>query len=164
MQHAMHSGSSSMDAKAGKSHYRMLLIMTVVSFIAMYVLMYAMVNEVRNAHFNLNQVYMAGLMTAAMVVIELGLMRSMYQHRKLNAAILAAGAAALLLFWFVIRQQGAIGDRQFMHSMIPHHASAILMCQQATITDAEVKRICGAIVSSQQAEIDQMNAILRRTR
>ena len=44
--------------------------------------------------------------------------------------------------------------------MIPHHAGAILMCEQAAIEDAEIKDLCGAIVSSQQAEIDQMKAKL----
>jgi hypothetical protein len=50
-----------------------LLIMTVLMFIAMYWLMYAMVDRLANVYPNLNQVYMAGLMTAPMVLIELAL-------------------------------------------------------------------------------------------
>jgi uncharacterized protein (DUF305 family) len=46
--------------------------------------------------------------------------------------------------------------------MIAHHAGAILMCEQAPIQDAEIKDLCGNIISSQQTEIDQMKAILRR--
>lgn len=52
-----------------------------------------------------------------------------------------------------------IGDRQFLRSMIPHHASAILMCEQAGISDARIKQLCAApqgIIASQQAEIQQM--------
>ncbi|HEY0157898.1 MAG TPA: DUF305 domain-containing protein [Thermoanaerobaculia bacterium] len=46
--------------------------------------------------------------------------------------------------------------------MIPHHAGAILMCQQATLQDPELKVLCDGIVRGQQQEIDQLNAILRR--
>jgi uncharacterized protein (DUF305 family) len=46
--------------------------------------------------------------------------------------------------------------------MIPHHAGAILMCEQAAIEDSEIRELCGTIISSQQAEIGQMKAILRR--
>jgi uncharacterized protein (DUF305 family) len=46
--------------------------------------------------------------------------------------------------------------------MIPHHAGAILMCEQASIVDPEIKELCGTITSSQQTEIDQMKAILQR--
>lgn len=45
--------------------------MTLLSFAAMYVLMYAMVDRFGNVFNNVNQVYMAGLMAAAMVLIEL---------------------------------------------------------------------------------------------
>ena len=61
-----------------------------------------------------------------------------------------------------IRRQVAIGDVQFLKSMIPHHASAILMCKQAPIDALEIKHLCQAIISSQQSEIDQMKAMLAR--
>lgn len=141
-------------------HYKRFLIMIVLHFIAMYIFMYAMVNAFANVFNSLNQVYMAALMTASMVLIELPLMRSMYQSNKLNIIIIAAGAVVLIGSWFAIRQQAAISDRQFLRSMIPHHAGAILMCQQAPIQDAEIKRLCEQIISSQQREIDQMNAKL----
>jgi hypothetical protein len=46
-----------------QNHYRHLLIMTALSFASMYVLMHAMVNTFANVYSNLNQVYMAALMT-----------------------------------------------------------------------------------------------------
>jgi uncharacterized protein (DUF305 family) len=46
--------------------------------------------------------------------------------------------------------------------MIPHHAGAILMCNEAQLTDPEVKRLCEGIVASQEREIAQMKAKLRR--
>lgn len=141
-------------------HYGLLLVMAVLSFVSMYALMYAMVNRFANVYMNLNQVYMAGLMAAPMVIIELALMGAMYRDRRKNAAIMAASLVALGMFWTFIREQTAIADRQFLRSMIPHHAGAILMCEEALIRDPEIKELCGAIVSSQQSEIDQMKAKL----
>ncbi len=49
--------------------YARLAAMTVLSFISMYILMYAMVDQLANVYPNINQFYMAGLMTAPMVII-----------------------------------------------------------------------------------------------
>ena len=141
-------------------HYRRLLLMAALSFAAMYGLMYAMVDAWANVYANLNQAYMAGLMTAPLVVIELLLMRGMYRDRRRNLVILAASVLGGIACFALIRQQSAIGDRQFLRSMIPHHAGAILMCEQAPIRDSEIKALCKNIVSGQQAEIDQMKAKL----
>lgn len=135
--------------------------MTGLSFLAMYALMYAMVNAFSNVFVNVNNLYMAGLMAAPMVVFELLVMRSMYGDARLNALVGGAAIVIGVAFFTLIRQQGAVGDRQFLRSMIPHHASAILMCHQAAITDPEIKSLCGEIVSGQQREIDQMKAKLR---
>jgi uncharacterized protein (DUF305 family) len=126
----------------------------------MYVLMYAMVNTFANVYMNLNQFYMAGLMAAPMVVIELALMGAMYSDKRKNVVILVVSLVALSALWVFIRRQTAITDKQFLRSMIPHHAGAILMCEEAPIRDPEIKELCGAIVSSQQTEIDQMKAKL----
>jgi uncharacterized protein (DUF305 family) len=132
----------------------------VLSFVAMDILMYAMVNTFANVYANLNQFYMAGLMAAPMVVIELALMEAMYKDRRKNAIIMAISLVALSICWISIRQQTAITDRQFLRSMIPHHTGAILMCEQARIRDPEISQLCTAIVSSQQSEIDRIKAKL----
>jgi hypothetical protein len=81
--------------------------MTVLSFISMYVLMYS----------NLNQFYMAGLMTAPMVIIELAVMGSLYQHRNANIVnvadivTVAVAVVALGVFFLGIKQQVAIDDK-----------------------------------------------------
>jgi hypothetical protein len=36
------------------------------------------------------------------------------------------------------------------------------MCEQASISDAGIRDLCSGIVSGQQSEIDEMNAILDR--
>jgi hypothetical protein len=142
--------------------YLRLLAMAALSFIAMYILMYAMVDRLANVLPNLNQAYMAGLMTAPMVIIELLVMRPMYERRGWNAAILASSAAALALCWFAIRDQIAIADREFLKSMIPHHASAILMCEEARLQNPEIRKLCETIISGQQAEIEQMKTLLQK--
>jgi uncharacterized protein (DUF305 family) len=143
-----------------KMHYGRLATMAVLSFVSMYVLMYAMVDTLANVYVNLNQFYMAGVMTAPMVLIELALMGAMYGDRKRNVVIAAVAVVTLGVFWLSIRGQLAITDRQFLRSMIPHHAGAILMCETAPIRDPEIKELCTAIVSSQQSEIDRMKAKL----
>jgi len=145
------------DAKA----YRRLAVMIGLSFICMYVLMYAMADRLGNVHPNLNQAYMAGLMTAPMAMLELLLMGMMYPRPGWNLAILLASVVIGVACFVAIRQQFLIGDREFLRSMIPHHSGAILMCGKAPITDPELKTLCASIIRGQQAEIDQMNAILR---
>jgi uncharacterized protein (DUF305 family) len=144
------------------SHYRGLLIMSILSFISMYILMYAMVNSTENIFNNFNQFYMAGLMTAPMILIELLVMRSMYQDKRRNILIIIVSVGGALLFFLFIRQQAAISDQQFLRSMIPHHSGAILMCEQASIQDPEIQTLCAAIIENQREEIDQMEAILQR--
>jgi uncharacterized protein (DUF305 family) len=145
-----------------RNHYARLIAMTVLSFISMYVLMYAMVDSFANVYPNFNQFYMAGLMAAPMVLLELMLMGEMYHNKKANVIIGATAILAMIAFFVFIRQQTAIFDRQFLKSMIPHHAGALLMCEKASIADNELEELCKTIIAGQQAEIDQMKKILNR--
>lgn len=147
--------------KTSDSHYRHLLIMTILSFIAMYVLMYAMVDVFANVIPNVNQFYMAGLMAMPMVIIELAVMAGMYKKKKLNAIIFAVSSIALISFFLCIRQQAMVGDKQFLKSMVPHHAAAILMVKEAKLSDPEIIELGQEIIASQEAEIAQMKAKLK---
>lgn len=148
------------DHKANKE-YVLLTLMAVISFVAMYFLMYAMVNTWSNVFPSYNQFYMAGLMASPMVILELLLMKQMYRKKRWNAIILVVSIVALAFFWVGIRGQKGIGDEQFLKSMIPHHAGAILMCEKANLKDAEIKELCQNIISGQQSEIDFMKAKLQ---
>ena len=162
MKHQMASHESTGKNQEKPAHYRTLAIMLALSFVCMYALMYAMVNTFANVYHNINQVYMAALMAAPMALIELALMRMMYQDRTKNLIVIGVSVLVWASAWFAIRSQAAVGDRQFVRSMIPHHAGAVLMCREASIRDAEIKTLCVGIMQSQQAEIEQMKAILRR--
>lgn len=144
-----------------ENHYRGLIVMAALSFVAMYFLMYAMVNTSADIYMNVNQVYMAGLMTAPMIVIELLVMRGMYHNTKLNALIVAVSVLGGLAMFMFIRQQTVVSDRQFLRSMIPHHSGAILMCEGASLQDLETRELCKGIIAGQRREIDQMVAQLR---
>ena len=158
MKMAMKKDSKKVDER---EHYKKLMVMVVLSFMSMYMLMYAMVNTFANVIPNVNQFYMAGFMTVPMIFIEMALMGSMYMDKKLNTIIIGVSSILLIAFFVFIRQQSAVSDKQFLKSMIPHHASAILMCEKANLQDPEIKDLCQSIISGQQAEIDQMKAKLQ---
>jgi uncharacterized protein (DUF305 family) len=142
--------------KEHKGHYKKLLIMAVLSFIAMYILMYAMANSINNVYPNINQFYMAALMTMPMIIIELALMGKMYMDKRLNAILIGACSIGLILFFSLIQFQTGVSDRQFLKGMIPHHAAAILMSEQSKSEDPEIKKLQQEIISSQREEIKVM--------
>ncbi len=155
-QHASHGSSG----QTHKGHYGRLLLMMALSFLAMYALMYAMVDQLANVYHNVNQFYMAGLMAAPMLLIELWLMSSMYPDRRRNLILAGVTVAFMLFCWWGIRTQAAVTDRQFIRSMIPHHAGAILMCEENRLKDPELVKLCQDIIASQTQEIAQMKQLL----
>ena len=142
-------------------HYRNLLWMTFLSFAVMYILMYAMVDVWANVLPNINQFYMAGLMTGAMVIIELLIMRKMYPNKKANAILFAITILASVVFYVNIRNQSFVGDKQFLKSMIPHHAAAILMVEKTKLQNPEIKALGDSIIATQQREIKFMKRKLK---
>lgn len=145
-----------------KSHYTSFLVELVIDFIIMYLVMYTMINTLDNFHFNLNNVYMTLMMVAPMAIVMIVAMRSMFPQRRLNWMIVVAAAVLFLGSYYGMRTQAAVGNKEFVRSMIPHHSGAILMCREASITDAELAELCKQIIKSQQDEIDQMEKILAR--
>ena len=142
--------------------YRNLLLQTLAGGIIMYLVMFAMIDGLSDFLNNLNMFYMALMMVAPMVAIMIVAMRGMYPSRKTNSLLIAGSAAVFLLSFAAIRAQAAIGDRQFLRSMIPHHSGAILMCREASLSDGDTIDLCRRIIISQRAEIDEMEALLRR--
>jgi hypothetical protein len=163
----MHQGQThgSMSHDMMQKHYWLLGLNLLLSLIIMYVAMFAMIWSWGEFVQNLNFLYMALVMWAPMAIVMLATMGMMYKNKKLNMILYAGFALIFLLSWWGIRDQGLVGDRQFVRSMIPHHSGAILMCNRASLRDAEVRDLCfkpTGIVQSQQREIEQMNRILER--
>lgn len=160
--HGGHGEHGEMDTKMIRHHYLMLGLNLLLSLIIMYVAMFAMIWTWGDFVQNINFLYMALVMWAPMAAVMLLTMRPMYPNKKLNGLLYLGLAAVFILSMIGIRQQSLVGDRQFLRSMIPHHSGAVLMCEEAKITDPEIQTLCQGIISSQTSEIDQMKAILER--
>lgn len=153
-----------MEHEGGKSTgpYGVLAVNLGLSLIIMYLGMFAMIWSLGEFVQNVNFLYMALVMWAPMAIVMMVTMKSMYPNRRLNLILLAVFAVTLIASFAAIRNQTAVGDRQFLRSMIPHHSGAILMCERAKLSDPEIRGLCTDIVSSQKAEIAQMQALLER--
>jgi len=154
-----------MDRQMMRRHYGMLAVNLALSLAIMYFAMFAMIYAWGEFIQNLNFFYMALVMWAPMAAVMLLTMRSMYRNTQLNIALYAAFAVVFGLSFAGIRAQGLVGDHEFLRSMIPHHSGAVLMCERASIRDAEIRELCfgpNGIVASQTREIEQMKDILKR--
>jgi cytochrome bd-type quinol oxidase subunit 2 len=145
-----------------KNSYVSLGLQTLGSAIIMYLVMFVMIDRLDSFYNNLNMFYMTLMMVAPMVVLMIVAMAHMFKSKAANMTLLALALVAFVGSFALIRTQTTIGDRAFLRSMIPHHSGAILMCEQASLSDPEIVRLCGNIIRSQREEIDQMKAILAR--
>ena len=142
--------------------YRSLAFELAIDFGIMYFVMYTMIASVGHLYLNVNNVYMTLMMVAPMAVVMLVSMRSMFRNKNLNLAIGVTAAAIFAASFFAMRTQAIVGDQQFLRSMIPHHSGAILMCEEASLSDPEILALCRDIVASQKAEIAKMEQLLAR--
>ncbi|WP_447954402.1 DUF305 domain-containing protein [Sphingopyxis chilensis] len=128
----------------------------------MYLVMFVMIDRLSSFYNNLNMFYMTLMMVSPMVVLMVLAMRDMFPSKRLNTLLLLGSAVAFFGSFALIRTQTTIGDTAFLRSMIPHHSGAILMCEQAKLSDPEVRQLCSGIITGQKSEIDQMKQILKR--
>lgn len=145
-----------------ESGYGSLALQTAISGVIMYLVMFVMIDRSSSFYNNLNMLYMTLMMVAPMVVLMILAMKDMFPSKALNGALIAASLVAFFGGFALIRTQTTIGDVQFLRSMIPHHSGAVLMCEQAKLTDPEIRSLCANIVRSQREEIAQMEAMLAR--
>ena len=109
--------------------HKELTIELVIDFVIMYLVMYTMIASLGHFYLNLNNVYMTLMMVAPMAVVMLVAMRSMFTSRRLNVSIVVGAVLVFIASFGAMRTQAAVGDEQFLRSMIPHHSGAILMCE-----------------------------------
>jgi uncharacterized protein (DUF305 family) len=143
-------------------HYKHLAIESGIDFVIMYFVMYTMIATLDHLYLNINNVYMTLMMVSPMVVLMLWSMRSMFPSSSVNTAIVIGAAAVFIGSFAAMRTQAAVGDVQFLKSMIPHHSGAVLMCKQSAIKNPEIIDLCKNIIKSQTDEIAQMQKILER--
>jgi hypothetical protein len=144
------------------ANYRKLGIAVGINSVVMFLLTYALIDSFDHLIPNINRLYMAVMMSAPMVVVMLIVMRSMYPDRKLNLTLIGGFSLLFLVVFTAARFQAGVGNDQFLRSMIPHHSSAIVMCEQAAITDSEIASLCEEIVETQEREIAEMDRLLSR--
>ena len=149
-----------MKSKSSLKPYITLLISLVISYVVMFAIMFSRGNEWSNLFISLNQVYMTGLMISTMLIIMLLTMGSMFTNKTLNLVLLASGVALVFMFWTLVRNQIGVGNQQFLRSMIPHHAAAILVCQQSSLTNPRIEELCVEIVKTQKEEIAIMKELM----
>ena len=147
-----------------KNSYFSLAVQTIVSGIIMYLVMFVMIDQLGSFYNNLNMFYMTLMMVAPMAVMMILAMGHMFQSRVANGLLIALCLIAFFGSFALIRTQTTIGDTAFLRSMIPHHSGAILMCQEANLSNSQIVQLCKNIIKSQREEIDQMKAILARLR
>jgi hypothetical protein len=160
----MHQGHEhgAMSREMARKHYGLFALNMIGGGIIMYLMMFTMIARLADFFNNLNMAYMALTMAAPMGMLMLVTMPGMYPDRKLNLILHAVLALVFVASLAAVRQQSLIGDRQFLRSMIPHHSGAILMCEEAKLSDPEIRQLCLGIVKSQADEIAQMKAMLAR--
>lgn len=141
--------------------YLSLFWMLLFHFVIMFAVMYTMVNVLEHVIINLNQFYMTMMMVLPMTIGMLFFMSSMYTNKKINLLLHTGSVIFFILFFYFMRAQSFIGDKQFLKSMIPHHSGAILMCNEAKLSDPEIKEFCTEIVETQRKEIAIMEKMLK---
>lgn len=147
-----------------RSNYLKFALNMLVSLLAMYLVMFSMIDGTQDFRNNLNTFYMALTMVAPMGGLMLATMPGMFPDKRVNIALYAVLGVLLAVGLAGTRTQSAIGDRQFIASMIPHHSGAILMCREADLTDRQLLALCERITAGQREEIDEMKAIGARLR
>ncbi len=142
--------------------YAKLGLSLVLSFFIMYAVMFLNVFSAGDIFLSATRVYMSLLMVTPMVLVMLVCMGSMFKNKKLNLGLAGGSIAVFLIVLFLLRSQTFIADRQYLQAMIPHHSSAVLTSTNANLSDAETRALASSIIESQQREIRQMKAILKR--
>lgn len=144
------------------NHYIRFGLTLAASLVLMWVLSQSMIRELNHFHPTLANFYITLLMVSSMAVVMLALMWPMFERKRLNLALLGLFGVVFVAAFVLGRTGTLIGNEQFLHSMIPHHSRAILLCEEADLTDPEIVGLCDAIVQAQREEIAQMEQILER--
>jgi uncharacterized protein (DUF305 family) len=141
--------------------YTRFLAMIATSTVVMFALMYLNTWAIDHVFWSQTRGWAALYMGAAMAVIMLGFMWSMYRNRAANLAILAASAVVFAASLALLRSQRTVDDLAWMKAMIPHHSIAILTSTRAQIADPRVRALADSIVETQEREISEMKALIR---
>lgn len=140
--------------------YKRFFVMIITSVVAMFLLKYTNTYAVEHVFFSETRTYMAIMMGAAMAVIMLSFMLSMYKDKNKNITIFVGSAVVFTLTLFLVRSQATVQDQSWMKAMIPHHSIAVLTSERAGIKDVRVRKLANSIIKAQRKEIKEMEWLI----
>ncbi|MEP7314782.1 MAG: DUF305 domain-containing protein, partial [Pseudomonadota bacterium] len=129
-----------------KAGYGKFAAMIATSTVIMFGLMYLNTYSASHIEFSQTRMWMAVIMGAAMAVLMLGFMWTMYSNSRFNLAIIAGSIVAFCLALWLVRSQETVDDVSYMKAMIPHHSIAIMTSKRAHIEDPQVKKLADGII------------------
>jgi uncharacterized protein (DUF305 family) len=144
--------------------YTRFAAMIAASTLVMFVLMYLNTFAPDHIWYSQTRTWMAVLMGAAMAIVMMALMYSMYANRRANIAILSGAAIAFAGALWLVRSQQTVDDVSYMKAMIPHHSIAIMTSARAHIRDQRVRKLADGIIEAQVREIAQMEDLIAQLR
>lgn len=140
--------------------YWRFLAMIGTSTVVMFLLMYLNTYSSDHVFWSETRFWMAFVMGAAMMVIMLLFMWSMYTSKIRNFILLAAAATVFTLALWLVRSQATVSDTEYMRAMIPHHSIAVMTSERAQIRDPRVRALADEIISAQRREIAEMKYLI----
>ena len=143
-------------------HYGRFAAMIATSTVVMFGLMYLNTYAFDHIAYSQTRTWMAVVMGAAMSIIMLSFMWSMYRNKRANVAILIVSVFAFAVALWLVRSQQTVGDVAYMRAMIPHHSIAIMTSERAHIRDPEVRKLADGIIDAQVREIVEMRKLIAR--
>ncbi|MDT9600235.1 DUF305 domain-containing protein [Sphingosinicella rhizophila] len=147
-------------SRGGMSMYVRFMAMIATSTIVMFALMYVNTYNIDHVFWSETRFWMAFVMGAAMMVVMLLFMWSMYKSNTKNFIILGTAAMVFALGLWLVRSQTTITDTEYMAAMIPHHSIAIMTSERAHIRDPRVRKLAHDIILAQRREIAQMRYLI----
>ena len=106
------------------------------------------VDKLSDIRFSMNDVYMVGLMKGWMIFF----MGLWYSYTK--GAIY--GGIIVLVFYFAIRYQVFVSEKDYLNGMIPHHSMAIHMSKRLKEKENSIQPLLDSIINGQEQEIEFM--------
>lgn len=143
-----------------KNTYWRFAAMIATSMVSMFGLMYLNTYAFEHVRWSETRFYMTFIMGAAMAIIMLGFMLSMYKNTKINLSIVAGSLVVFAAALWLVRSQATVEDKSWMSAMIPHHSIAILTSERANLEDVRVRELADAIIAAQRREIKEMDWLI----
>jgi len=110
------------------------------------------INKPSDIRFNINDFYMAGLMTSFMIII-MGIYYKIWNY-------FIWGSIASVIFIVLLRKQVFVSEKQYIDTMIPHHAMAIEISEELLKKNPseDIKQLAQQIIKNQEKELNFMKS------